>query len=59
MVALLIALAGGVSSCGSSGVGQSSNPSGSGETPAGSYSIPVTVTSNGIQKVITLTLTVD
>jgi hypothetical protein len=61
LVAMLAILAGGVSSCTSSSVGQSSNPNGggSGITPAGTYSIPITVTSNGVQHQVTLTLTVD
>jgi hypothetical protein len=61
LIALLAILAGGVSSCTSSGGGLlSSNPqSGSGTTPAGTYSIPVSVSSNGVTHQITLTLTVD
>lgn len=61
LVALLAILMGGVSSCAGSSLGRSSNPNGgsSGMTPAGSYSIPVTVTSNGVSHQITLTLTVD
>jgi hypothetical protein len=63
LVALLAILAGGVSSCTSSqiikGSGSGGGSSGSGVTPAGTYSIPVTVTSNGISHSITLTLTVD
>jgi hypothetical protein len=61
LVVLLAILAGGVSSCTSSSVDRSSNPNGgsSGITPAGTYSIPVTVTSNGVQHQVTLTLIVD
>jgi hypothetical protein len=61
MVALLAILASGVSSCTSSQIikGSGSGSSGSGVTPAGTYSIPVTVTSNSISHQITLTLTVD
>jgi hypothetical protein len=61
LVALLATLTGGVSSCAGSSIGHSTNPNGggSGITPAGSYSIPVTVTSNGISHQVTLTLTVD
>jgi hypothetical protein len=61
LVALLVILAGGVSSCTSSKIikGGGGGGGGSGVTPAGTYSIPVTVTSNGISHKITLTLTVD
>jgi hypothetical protein len=62
LVVLLALLAGGVSSCTSSGIvsgGSGGHPTGAGVTPAGTYSIPVTVTSNGVQHQVTLTLTVD
>jgi hypothetical protein len=59
LVALLAILTGGVSSCAGSSIGQPSKPGGTGTTPAGSYSIPVTVTSNGISHQVTLTLIVD
>jgi len=61
LIALLAILVGGVSSCTSSGGGLAQPPSHSGVnvTPAGSYSIPVTVTSGGLQHQITLNLTVD
>jgi hypothetical protein len=61
LVALLSILASGVSSCTSSGggTGGSGGNGGSGGTPAGTYSIPVTAASNGIQHSVTLTLTVD
>jgi hypothetical protein len=63
-VALLMILAGGVSSCSGSGggVGGGGGSGGggtSGATPAGTYSIPVTVTSNGIEHSVTVTLVVD
>jgi hypothetical protein len=63
---LLAILAGGVSSCASSGGGTggcngggSCGSGGSDTTPTGTYSIPVTVTSTGVQHTVTLTLTVD
>ncbi len=61
LVALLAILAGGVCSCTSSQIikGSGSHSGGAGYTPAGTYSIPVTVTSNGISRSITFTLTVD
>jgi hypothetical protein len=61
LVALLSILAGGVSSCTSSGGGSggSGGQGGSGGTPAGTYSIPVTAASAGVQHSVTLTLTVD
>lgn len=62
LAALLSILAGGVSSCTSSGGGTgggSGGNGGSGGTPEGTYSIPVTAASNGIQHSVTLTLTVD
>jgi hypothetical protein len=61
LVALLSILAGGVSSCTSSGggTGGSGGQGGSGGTPAGTYSIPVTAASAGVQHSVTLTLTVD
>jgi uncharacterized membrane protein YgcG len=61
LVALLSILVGGVSSCASSGGGSggSGGQGGSGGTPAGTYSIPVTAASAGVQHSVTLTLTVD
>src|ERR1035441_7686351 len=61
LVALLSILAGGVSSCTSSGggTGGSGGEGGSGGTPAGTYSIPVTAVAAGVQHSVTLTLTVD
>jgi uncharacterized membrane protein YgcG len=62
---LLVArIAGGLSSCtssggGSGGSGSSGGPGGSSATPPGTYAIPVTVSSTGVSHVVTLTLTVD
>jgi hypothetical protein len=58
-IALLAITMGGVSSCTSSGGGLATPPPHSGLTPAGTYSIPVTVSSGGILHQVTLTLTVD
>ena len=61
---LLALVAGAISSCGGSSVG-SSGGGGSGgggggsATPAGTYNVPVTVTSTGISHIVTLTMTVD
>jgi uncharacterized membrane protein YgcG len=59
-------LAGGIASCTSSGGGTSGGgggsgggSGGSGSTPSGTYSIPVNVTSMGVQHSVTVTLTVD
>jgi hypothetical protein len=62
LAALLAILAGGVSSCTSSGGGGgggSGGGGGGGSTPAGTYTIPVTVVSSGVEHSLTLTLTVD
>lgn len=62
IVLAAVVLAGGVSSCTGSGGGAPSGSSGQSsgvKTPAGTYSIPVTVTSTGISHSLTLTLTVD
>jgi hypothetical protein len=61
LVALLAILAGGVSSCTTSGggTGGASGVTAPGATPSGTYSIPVTVTSTGVQHGVTVTLTVD
>ena len=59
LIAMLAIVMGGVSSCTSSGGGTSQSPLHSGITPAGTYAIPVTVSSGGIQHQVTLTLTVD
>jgi hypothetical protein len=52
-----------VSGCSSSGGGGGGKPPSSSPTahttPAGTYSIPVTVSANGVQHVVTLTLVVD
>jgi hypothetical protein len=61
VAALLVA--GGLSSCSGSGGGGGGTPppsgTGSTNTPAGTYSIPVTIASNGISHKVTLSLTVD
>ena len=59
--ALLLVIAGGVTSCTSAGPGSNlgSLNGGSTSTPAGTYSIPVTAISNGVQHSITVTLVVD
>jgi hypothetical protein len=61
LLALLMILAGGVSSCTSSGIisGGTVPGSGSGITPAGTYPVVVTATSNGVQHQVNLTLIVD
>ena len=66
LLALLFAvLACGVTSCTSSGdggggcIGSSCSQQGGGGTPAGTYTIPVTVTSTGISQTVNVTLTVD
>jgi hypothetical protein len=63
LAVLLAILACGISSCTSSGGGSSGGGSGgsggSGGTPTGTYTIPVTVTANGISHVADLVLTVD
>ncbi len=61
LILVLAVLAAGVSSCTESSIGISSIPpkSGSGITPVGTYTIPVTAISNGVQHQVTLTLTVD
>jgi Abnormal spindle-like microcephaly-assoc'd, ASPM-SPD-2-Hydin len=66
-VVLATALIAGLSSCtsaiggtsGSGGSGGSGGQSGSGSTPAGTYTIPITVTSTGLTQTVSLTLTVD
>ncbi len=63
-VALAAALIAGLSSCTSAiggvvGSGGSGGQSSSGGTPAGTYTIPVTVTSGGLSQTVSLTLTVD
>ncbi len=62
MIVLLAVVAVSSSSCTSSSIGTGGGGGGSGggsTTPAGTYSIPVTVTSTGISHVVTLTLIVD
>jgi hypothetical protein len=59
---LLVVIAGAISSCSSSGGGGGGSGGGSGtgvSTPAGTYKVPVTVTSTGVSHAVTLTLTVD
>ncbi len=55
-------LVGGASSCTGSGGGSGGTPTGGqggSNTPGGTYSIPVSVSSNGVVHKVTLTLTVD
>jgi len=61
MVAVLAILASGVTSCTSSGgmLNGGTPKSGSGMTPAGTYTITVNALSNGVTHPVTLTLTVD
>jgi hypothetical protein len=61
MAALLAILAGGVSSCTSSGgmLTGSTPKSGSGITPAGTYTVTVNALSNNLTHPVTVTLTVD
>ena len=59
---LLVLAAAGLTSCTSSGgvlTGGSGGTSSSGATPAGTYTIPVTATANGVTHTLTVTLTVD
>jgi hypothetical protein len=59
---LVLVVAGAATGCTSSGGLIKSGSSGSGDsggTPAGTYSIPVTVTSTGVSHTVTVTLTVD
>jgi hypothetical protein len=59
---LVLVVAGAATGCTSSGGSIKSGSSGSGDsggTPAGTYSIPVTVTSTGVSHTVTVTLTVD
>jgi hypothetical protein len=62
--ALAVFLAGGVSSCtssggGTGGTGGTSGNGGGSATPPGTYTIPVSVTSMGVSQSVNLTLTVD
>jgi hypothetical protein len=61
LAAFLAIVLGGVASCVSSGGGTGGvgGVAGSNPTPPGTYSVPVTVSSNGISHSITLTLIVD
>jgi hypothetical protein len=64
LLAMVLAiLAGGVSSCSGAGGGSlgtgGSGGAGNTNTPAGTYSIPVTATANGVSHKVTLSLTVD
>ncbi len=64
LAALLAIMAGGVSSCTSSGGGTGGDGGSGGQgggsgTPVGTYTIPVSVSSTGITQSVNLTLTVD
>ncbi|MGA2537661.1 MAG: choice-of-anchor D domain-containing protein, partial [Terracidiphilus sp.] len=62
LLILLGVLAGGVFSCtksGGGGGGSGGGTGGAGQTPAGTYSIPFTVTSTGVSHSLTVTLVVD
>ena len=61
LAVLLVLLAGGVSSCTSSGIylGGGSPRTGPGITPSATYKIPVDVISNNVKHTVTLTLIVD
>lgn len=63
LLMLMGVLAGGVSSCtksgGGGGGGSGGGSGGAGQTPAGTYSIPLTVTSTGVSHSLTVTLIVD
>jgi hypothetical protein len=60
-VLLLAILAAGISSCTSSSGGTGGTPGGGDKTstPPGTYTIPVTVTADGLSHAVSLTLTVD
>lgn len=62
LVVVLAILAAGASSCTSSSGGAGGNPPDggyAGSTPAGTYTIPVTITSTGVSHSMNVTLTVD
>jgi hypothetical protein len=61
LAGLLLIFAGGISSCVSSGGGTATGKTsgGGGSTPTGTYTIPATAVSNGLQRSVNLTLTVD
>jgi hypothetical protein len=58
-IALAAILTGGVSSCSGSGGGGGGGGGGGNTTPAGTYTIPFSVTSTGVTRSVNLTLTVD
>ena len=62
LVLLGVLVMGGLASCSGSGGGTGGTPpagASNTNTPAGTYSIPVTVVSNGVSHTVTLSLTVD
>jgi hypothetical protein len=62
LVALLAVMVGAATSCATAGMssgGGSGGSNGAGATPAGTYTIPITVTSSGVSHAATVTLTVD
>ncbi len=62
LVLLSVLVLGGVASCSGSGGGTGGAPPAGAtntNTPAGTYSIPVTIVSNGVSHMVTLSLTVD
>jgi hypothetical protein len=65
LVALLAIMTGGITSCLSAGISNGGGSGGSGGqgggsgTPVGTYTIPVTVSSNGISQHVNVSLTVD
>jgi hypothetical protein len=60
LAVLLVLCVGGVSSCAGAGGGGGSTPTTQTLTvAAGTYTIPVTITSNGVQHAVNLTLVVD
>ncbi|MGB6687889.1 MAG: choice-of-anchor D domain-containing protein [Terracidiphilus sp.] len=61
LVALLALTIGGVTSCLGAGGGGPTNPQNNnpGATPAGTYSVPITAISNGVQHSVKVSLTVD
>ena len=56
---LVFGIAVGITSCAGSGGGGSTGGGGGSTTPAGTYSIPVNASSNGVTHTVTLTLVVD
>jgi hypothetical protein len=60
LVVMLVLAVGAVVSCSSASVsGGGGGGTTTGNTPTGTYSIPVTVSADGVQHSVTLTLTVD